>query len=74
MTAPVLKSHASPQKFASFCRRSRTSGVAVGPKVAILNTATIKPLPLGEEGLICISGEPCFCGYGTIANDPSETI
>jgi acyl-CoA synthetase (AMP-forming)/AMP-acid ligase II len=51
-----------------------TSGVAVGPEIAILNTATVQPLPLGEEGPICVRGEPCFRGYGQIANDPSQTV
>jgi len=54
--------------------RPGTSGVAVGPEVAILNTATVKPLATGEEGPICVRGEPCFRGYGKIANDPSETV
>jgi acyl-coenzyme A synthetase/AMP-(fatty) acid ligase/acetyltransferase-like isoleucine patch superfamily enzyme len=51
-----------------------TSGVAVGPEIAILNTTTLKPLPFGEEGPICVRGEPCFRGYGTIANDPSQMV
>jgi hypothetical protein len=54
--------------------RSRTSGVAVRPNIAILNTATVQPLPLGEKELICISGKPCFRAYGKIANDPLETV
>lgn len=54
--------------------RPGTSGVAVGPEVAILNTATVEPLATGEEGPICVRGEPCFRGYGKIANDPSQTV
>lgn len=46
-----------------------TSGVPVGPEVAILNLATIEPLPPMEEGAICVRGEPCFRGYGVLAND-----
>jgi acyl-CoA synthetase (AMP-forming)/AMP-acid ligase II/acetyltransferase-like isoleucine patch superfamily enzyme/acyl carrier protein len=45
-----------------------TSGVPVGPEVAILNTATGNSLPLGQEGPICVRGEPCFRGYGRMAN------
>jgi acyl-CoA synthetase (AMP-forming)/AMP-acid ligase II len=51
-----------------------TSGVAVGPEIAILNTATVKSLPPGEEGPICVRGEPLFRGYGQIANDPSQKV
>jgi acyl-coenzyme A synthetase/AMP-(fatty) acid ligase len=47
-----------------------TSGVPVGPEVAILNLSTMKPLAPGEEGPICVRGEPCFRGYGVLANDP----
>jgi acetyltransferase-like isoleucine patch superfamily enzyme len=46
-----------------------TSGVPVGPTVAILNTSTLEPLKPGEEGAICVKGEPCFRGYGVLAND-----
>ena len=48
-----------------------TSGVPVGPEVAILNTTTVEPLPPMEEGPICVRGEPCFRGYGVLANDPT---
>mmetsp|Transcript_5782 Transcript_5782/g.12566 ORF Transcript_5782/g.12566 Transcript_5782/m.12566 type:complete len:821 (+) Transcript_5782:80-2542(+) len=48
-----------------------TSGVPVGPEVAILNTSTIEPLPANEEGPICVRGEPTFRGYGVLANDPT---
>lgn len=48
-----------------------TSGVPVGPEVAILNTSTIESLKPREEGPICVRGEPCFRGYGVLANDPS---
>jgi len=41
-----------------------TSGVAVGPELAILNRNTTQPLPFGTEGPICVRGEPCFRGYG----------
>ena len=48
-----------------------TSGVPVGPEVAILNTDTGEPLSPMEEGPICVRGEPCFRGYGVLANDPN---
>ncbi len=54
--------------------KTGTSGVAVGPELAILNTSTLEPLPPGEEGTICVRGEPCFRGYGKIANETSETV
>ncbi|KAL3764325.1 hypothetical protein ACHAW5_008922 [Stephanodiscus triporus] len=53
--------------------KTGTSGVAVGPELAILNTATLQPLPPGEEGSICVRGEPCFRGYGKIANDDEHS-
>lgn len=46
-----------------------TSGVAVGPEIAILNLATGLSLEPGEEGPICVRGSPCFRGYGQLAND-----
>ena len=51
-----------------------TSGVPVGPEVAILNLSTIQPLPPGQEGPICVRGEPCFRGYGKLANDPDAVL
>jgi acyl-coenzyme A synthetase/AMP-(fatty) acid ligase len=48
-----------------------TSGVPVGPEVAILNSSTGEALPPMVEGPICVRGEPCFRGYGALANDPS---
>lgn len=48
-----------------------TSGVPVGPEVAILNTHTLESLPPGTEGPICVRGEPIFRGYGVLANDPT---
>jgi acyl-CoA synthetase (AMP-forming)/AMP-acid ligase II len=52
-----------------------TSGVPVGPEVAILNTMTLLPLPIREEGPICVRGDPCFRGYGVLASesDPSAS-
>jgi len=44
--------------------RPGTSGVAVGPEIAILNTSTSKCLPDMTEGPICVRGTPCFRGYG----------
>jgi acyl-CoA synthetase (AMP-forming)/AMP-acid ligase II len=48
-----------------------TSGVPVGPQVAILNLSTMQDLPVGTEGPICVRGEPCFRGYGVLADDPT---
>jgi acyl carrier protein len=52
-----------------------TSGVPVGPEVAILNVATLAALPAGTEGPICVRGDPCFRGYGQLANEdaPNST-
>ncbi|KAL7565853.1 hypothetical protein ACA910_007411 [Epithemia clementina (nom. ined.)] len=44
--------------------KTGTSGVAVGPELAILNVATGKPLQAGREGPICVRGPPLFQGYG----------
>ena len=43
-----------------------TSGVPVGPEVAILNLVTGQSLPPMQEGPICVRGSPCFRGYGVI--------
>ncbi|KAL3919384.1 MAG: hypothetical protein SGILL_003780, partial [Bacillariaceae sp.] len=40
-----------------------TSGVAVGPQIAIFSN-NFKLLPPGKEGNICVRGRPCFRGYG----------
>jgi acyl-coenzyme A synthetase/AMP-(fatty) acid ligase len=50
-----------------------TSGVAVGPEIAILNLATFQSLKPGVEGPICVRGTPCFLGYGINLSDPSQT-
>lgn len=42
--------------------------------MAILNTATLEQLPPLEEGPICVRGEPCFRGYGVLANDPDAVL
>eukprot|EP00529_Nitzschia_sp_RCC80_P002669 CAMPEP_0113509814 /NCGR_PEP_ID=MMETSP0014_2-20120614/37784_1 /TAXON_ID=2857 /ORGANISM="Nitzschia sp." /LENGTH=1713 /DNA_ID=CAMNT_0000405685 /DNA_START=253 /DNA_END=5390 /DNA_ORIENTATION=+ /assembly_acc=CAM_ASM_000159 len=47
-----------------------TSGVPVGPEVAILNLQTMKLFEPMVEGPICVRGDPCFRGYGALANDP----
>lgn len=44
--------------------RPGTSGVAVGPEIAILDASTGKPLPEMTDGSICVRGSPCFRGYG----------
>ena len=46
--------------------KSGTSGVAVGPEVAIINLHSMKPLPPNKEGPICVRGQPCFHGYGIL--------
>jgi acyl-CoA synthetase (AMP-forming)/AMP-acid ligase II len=54
-----------------------TSGVPVGPEVAILNLYSGKSLPPMQEGPICVRGSPCFHGYGIIGssttNDTNDT-
>ena len=50
-----------------------TSGVAVGPEIGILNPTTLKSMPPGQEGPICVRGEPCFRGYGKNFADPTQT-
>jgi len=50
-----------------------TSGVAVGPEVAVLNTFTGEQLAPGEEGAVCVRGAPCFKGYlSSPTDDPSR--
>jgi acyl-CoA synthetase (AMP-forming)/AMP-acid ligase II/acetyltransferase-like isoleucine patch superfamily enzyme len=52
-----------------------TSGVPVGPEVAILDPSTQELLMNAtHEGPICVRGEPCFRGYGKLANDPKGSI
>jgi acyl-CoA synthetase (AMP-forming)/AMP-acid ligase II len=43
-----------------------TSGIPVGPEVAILDRETVESKPTGEAGPICVRGSPCFQGYGKI--------
>jgi acyl-CoA synthetase (AMP-forming)/AMP-acid ligase II/acetyltransferase-like isoleucine patch superfamily enzyme len=43
-----------------------TSGVAVGPEIAILQLDTLAVLQTGKEGPICVRGQPCFRGYGVL--------
>jgi acyl-CoA synthetase (AMP-forming)/AMP-acid ligase II/acetyltransferase-like isoleucine patch superfamily enzyme/acyl carrier protein len=50
-----------------------TSGVAVGPEIAILDTRTLQPIDFGNEGMICVRGDPCFHGYGPIAGENDLT-
>jgi acyl-CoA synthetase (AMP-forming)/AMP-acid ligase II len=52
--------------------KAGTSGVSVGPELAILDVSTLRPMSPGEEGPICVRGEPCFRGYGKIAADDGE--
>ena len=46
-----------------------TSGVSVGPEIAILDTRTLQQIDAGNEGMICVRGDPCFYGYGQIAGE-----
>lgn len=46
--------------------KTGTSGVAVGPELAILNMETMERLQTGKEGPICVRHEPCFRGYGAL--------
>jgi acyl-CoA synthetase (AMP-forming)/AMP-acid ligase II/acetyltransferase-like isoleucine patch superfamily enzyme/acyl carrier protein len=46
-----------------------TSGVAVGPEIAIIDTRSHQPINSGSEGMICVRGDPCFSGYGQIAGE-----
>lgn len=46
-----------------------TSGVAVGPEVAILDIGRMQPMPACKEGPICVRGAPCFRGYGILMGD-----
>ena len=50
-----------------------TSGVPVGPEVAILNVSSGQSLPPLQEGPICVRGYPCFRGYGVIGSTDSST-
>ena len=45
-----------------------TSGVAVGPQIAIFSS-NYEVLPPGREGSICVRGRPCFRGYGGVSMD-----
>lgn len=49
-----------------------TSGVAVGPELAILNKETLERLEPGQEGPICVRHEPCFRGYGIILGNNTD--
>ncbi|KAJ1551615.1 hypothetical protein HK096_006770 [Nowakowskiella sp. JEL0078] len=42
--------------------RPGTSGISVGPEIAILGEDAQKKLP-GEVGFVCVRGVPCFTGY-----------
>ena len=51
-----------------------TSGVPVGPEVAILNVSTLQHLPAGTEGPICVRGAPCFRGYGVSRDEKGNAV
>ena len=52
-----------------------TSGVAVGPEIAILNAVTHCAEPPGTEGPICVRGPPLFGGYAPVwtSNSSNDT-
>ena len=49
--------------------RPGTSGVPVGPEVAIINLSNCSRLPPLTEGPICVRGFPCFRGYSPTTQD-----
>lgn len=49
--------------------RPGTSGLSVGPEIAILNWETNSKMPLLTEGSICVRGSPCFHGYSPTLQD-----
>ncbi|GKY96221.1 hypothetical protein MPSEU_000582000 [Mayamaea pseudoterrestris] len=49
-----------------------TSGVAVGPEVAIYDVDGMKAMSPGKEGAICVRGAPCFRGYGLMAGEQQQ--
>ena len=51
-----------------------TSGVPVGPEVAILDLSTMESRPANNEGAICVRGQPCFRGYGTNHLEPNGNV
>jgi acyl-CoA synthetase (AMP-forming)/AMP-acid ligase II/carbonic anhydrase/acetyltransferase-like protein (isoleucine patch superfamily) len=46
-----------------------TSGVAVGPEIVIFDAVLQMPVSTGNEGMICVRGEPCFSGYGQMSGE-----
>ena len=56
----------SSPPFAYNLEKPRTSGVPVGPEVAILNLSSGNSLPMLQEGPICVRDYPCFRGYGVV--------
>jgi hypothetical protein len=49
--------------------RPGTSGVSVGPEIAIFNLVTLYRMPTLTEGNICVRGFPCFRGYSPTTHD-----
>jgi hypothetical protein len=49
--------------------RPGTSGLSVGPEIAIFNLGTLSRMPPFIEGNIFVRGFPCFRGYSKTAND-----
>jgi acyl-CoA synthetase (AMP-forming)/AMP-acid ligase II len=49
--------------------RPGTSGLSVGPEIAIFNLDTNSEMPPLAEGNICVRGSPCFHGYSPTTQD-----
>lgn len=49
--------------------RPGTSGLSVGPEIAIFNLVTLSKMPPLIEGNIFVRGFPCFRGYSKTAHD-----
>ncbi|GKZ00275.1 hypothetical protein MPSEU_000980400 [Mayamaea pseudoterrestris] len=51
-----------------------TSGVPVGPEVAIIDPVTMRKYPADMEGPICVRGDPCFRGYSLNYLEPEGNV
>jgi len=52
--------------------RPGTSGLSVGPEIAIFNIITNSRMPPLTEGNICVRGFPCFRGYSPTTHDCAD--
>jgi len=62
----------SSPPFSYQLERPGTSGVPVGPEVAIINVSNNAILPPLTEGQICVRGFPCFHGYSPTTDDGAD--